>query len=327
MKVALVGVGAWGQNHARVLAYLRGEGLIDHILLMDVDESRAKTVARRFGCEWTTDFERALRGDVDAVIIASPTRLHFTQARKALLANKHVLVEKPMAETYEQARELVELARERRLILMTGFLLRYSPAVEFVKEKYAKNELGKLLLVYAKRTNPWPKRPQDVGVVRDLAIHDIDLVRFLFDAVPVKVFARGGSLRHSYEDYMSAFVDCESRDNFVLVLEANWVTPHKFRRFEVTTERMVVEIDLVRHTVKLHTDKGVRNPAIPYREPLYEEDKNFVRAVLGEEKPRMSGVDGALALLVCECLLRSLSTGTPVEVPREEILRLLSYSL
>ena len=317
-KIAVIGVGGWGQNHARVVAILRSIDLIKDVVVMDINKKRAKLIAKLYGHSWTTNFDNVLHDeDIDGVIISSPTKIHYIQTKQALEAGKHVLVEKPMTETFSQAKELVEIARENNRILMTGFLLRYSPAVQFVKKMYTENKLGHVLVVYSKRTNPWPARKYDVGVVRDLAIHDIDLSRFIFSAKPKKAFAYGGKLKHDYEDFANIFLEFISKNNdiFQTIIETSWVTPYKFRRLEITTTECVVSLDLVEHTVTIFRSTGIFTPRLEKKEPLLEEDKNFVLAIDGKEKPLVTGEDGAIALMVCEKILSSMETKDVVTIP------------
>lgn len=319
INIAICGVGGWGQNHARVFAFLRGEGLVDNVMLVDIDENRVKMIARRFGFVWTTKYEDVLkRDDIDGIVLATPTKLHFEQAKQALNAGKHVLVEKPMTETVREAMELVRIAKEQDRILMTGFLLRYSPATLFVKKYYEENKLGKPLSVLAKRTSYWPNRPMDVGVIRDLAIHDIDLIRYIFNVEPVCVLAQGGMLKHDYEDYASIFIKYKDEFSGILsaMIEVNWVTPYKIRRMEVTGENAVLIIDYINHTVEILREEGKEIPNINYFEPLYKEDKNFVLSITGKEKPFVTGRDGVIALKVCEAALRSIQKAS-VEVINE----------
>ncbi len=317
MKIAVLGVGGWGQNHARVLSYLRSEGYIDDVIAVDVNENRAKLIARRFGIEWSTDMTRVLNDDdVLGMIIATPTRLHYDHAKQALEAGKNILVEKPLTENVEQALELKRIAEENNLIITVGFLLRYSTAVRYSRELYQRGELGDILTIMAKRTSFWPNRPLDVGVIRDLAIHDIDLIRFITGGKPKYVFARGGAIKHEYEDYVSMFIEYETLNNHFThsLIEANWVTPFKIRRMEITAEKGVIIIDLLQHSVKILREDGVYQPNIKYVEPLYAEIKNFVLAINREEKPEITVDDGIIALKVCEIALMSMKDNDVKEV-------------
>ncbi len=316
--IAIIGAGGWGQNHVRVFSFLRAEGLVSEVMVVDIVEERAKKMAKRFGVKWSTSYRDVLNNDdIHGVVISTPTKLHYQHALEALKAGKHTLIEKPMTETVEQAIELTELAKERNLILMVGFLLRYSSAINFAKEYYEEGKIGRVLTVLAKRTSYWPNRPMDVGVIRDLAIHDIDLIRYMLGKEPLYVLARGGALKHDYEDYASLFIEYGGLgDNNLMhaLIEVNWVTPFKIRRMEITGEKGVIIIDLLQHAVRVLKEDGIYQPNINAVEPLYLEDKNFVRAILGEEKPLVTGEDGVIALKVCEKALKSIATNEMVKI-------------
>jgi len=316
--IAVIGVGGWGQNHARVFSYLKSEELINTLLLVDINKNRARKIASIFGVEWSLNFDDALkREDIDGIVIASPTKLHYEQGLKALEAGKHVLIEKPMTETAKQAKKLVSLAEEQNLIIMVGFLLRYSPAIQFAKNCYEEGEIGKILSVLGKRTSYWPNRPMDVGVIRDLAIHDIDLIRFITKRDPKYVIARGGALKHDYEDYASIFLEygSEKEDDVIhALLEANWVTPFKIRRMEITGENAVLIIDFLEHSVVILREDGIFRPNLVQIEPLYLEDKNFVLSIDRKDIPLVTGADGVMALKACEAALKSLNSGSIEEI-------------
>jgi len=312
--IAIVGVGGWGQNHARVLAFLRAEGLINEVYVVDINENRAKLIAKRFGHKWTTKYEEILEKDsVEGIILATPTKLHYEQAKQALVAGKHVLVEKPMTENSKQAEELVKIAAENKLVLMVGFLLRYSPATRYVKKNLTK--IGRPLVVSAKRTSLWPNRPHDVGVIRDLAIHDIDLIRYILETNPLMAYASGGAIAHDYEDYVAIFLKYGSEKEFISALiEANWLTPYKIRRMEITGSKAVFVIDYSIHKVTILSEDGICAPNIPYEEPLMSQDRNFVKTIIGEDRPLVMGMDGLIALKTCEAALQSMEAKKIIQI-------------
>jgi len=318
-KIAIVGVGSWGVNHVKTCAILRAEGLIEDIIIMDARENRAKYVATIYGTDWTTSYDNILNDDeIDGVIIASPTKLHYEQTKKALIAGKHVLVEKPMAENSSQARELVDLAHNEKRILMTGFLLRCSPAVGYVKELYMRNKefFGDVLLMYSKRVTPYPSRELDVGVIKDLAIHDIDLATYIFNAKPRRVFGVGRKILASYETISVIISEYELNDaTFNVIIEASWIAPYKFRRFEITTTKTVISLDLIFHSVEIFANDGIMKPKLTLKEPLYELDKNFILSIDGKKKPIVTGEDGYRALLVCDKIIESITKNSVVEIP------------
>ena len=312
LGVAVIGVGFWGRNHARVLSSLDRAELV---AVCDLDRRRAEEVARSYGVEAYTDSSELLsRDDVEAVTICTwPTSL-ASEARRALEAGKHALVEKPMARGVEEARELVQLAEREDLILAVGFVERFNPGLRKVKELVEKGELGEVLCASSRRLSLWPKRPWDVGVVRDLAIHDLDLLSYLMGSPPAKVYARVMSLNSNLDDY--ALIMLSFPEGELGLIEASWLTAPKVRELRITGTEGVLELDYLSQEVKVMRERGRPPEALSGRweEPLKIELGHFVDCVLSHKEPMASGLDGLRALGLCEAVLRSSSTGKPVDI-------------
>jgi len=312
VKIAIMGVGGWGENHAKKLAQLRAEELIEDFIAIDIDSRRAKYISKLYRCKAYTTLDEALRKEeLDGIIIATPTPLHYQHTKKALENGLHVLVEKPMTTTSKEALELIELAKQNNKILMTGFLLRYSPAVQFVREKLKQNPkyFGEILMVSTRRVNPWKIREWDVGVIKDLVIHDIDLVTYIFDAKPIRAYAYTENLGHKFEVFTTGIIEYKNKWNkIILAFEASWVSPQKFRRWVISGTEKEAKLDLLNHTIQIHTKKETQiiSPMISLRkDPLYLQDENFIEAIGRKNKPLVTGLDGYNALKVCEALLRA----------------------
>ena len=164
----------------------------------DADPTTVSAIGSQFKVENTTNLDNVLsRSDIDAVTICTPTVTHRDIATRALEAGKHVLVEKPMTNTAAEGNELLSLAKKKGLRIMPGHIERFNPAVTYLKSLVDERALGNIMLLLARRVGRWPERIGDVGVVRDTAIHDIDLARYIFADEVSTVYARIGSLRHS----------------------------------------------------------------------------------------------------------------------------------
>jgi len=311
LNVMLVGVGGWGSNHARVLGTLKGD-VVNSLVLVDLNVERIKRFAKIYGAKYYTNIDDALRKEeLDAAIIATPTNLHFEHAKKSLENGLHVLVEKPLTDTLENAIKLYDEAKSSGRLVSVGFIMRYHPLVEYLKGN-ARRKLGKILAINSKRTSWWPNRPWDAGVVKDLAIHDIDLARYLFDRDAKVVYGKVGSLRHSYyEDYALFIIDY---GEFSGIFESNWITPYKIRYFSVTGDRAVVNIDFVNEELMiLEKDQAIK-PLVRGEEPLVLEDRDFLMSIVEKRKPKVTIEDGIKALATCEAILKSATLGKPVEV-------------
>jgi UDP-N-acetylglucosamine 3-dehydrogenase len=307
--VAVIGCGVWGVNHARVYAGLEKAKLIK---IADTDPERRR-LAEKFDAECCADPRDIYRDEeVEAVSICTPTVTHARLTREALQAGKHVLVEKPMATKLFEAEELVRLSEKEGLVLAVGLVERFNPAVTETLRLVKDGCVGQLLTVHASRLSRRPDRVGDVGVVKDLAMHDVDVVTTVLGAQPVSVFSCCGSLSHSFEDYahLSLIYD-GAASGFV---EANWLTPRKVRRLTVTGSEGVIRVEYLSQLVSVERLNEFKRIDNGYREPLALELRDFVDAVLDDRKPTVTGVDGVNALKICEAALRSSGCGRVVQL-------------
>jgi UDP-N-acetylglucosamine 3-dehydrogenase len=321
MKVAVIGVGSMGRNHARVYSELAEAELV---AVSDADSKLAQSVAEKFGARAYTDYRELLAQEKpDAVSIAVPTVLHEEVGLAALEAGAHVLMEKPIAATVEEGQRLIAKARIVGRQLMVGHIVRFNPAIQALKQKLAAGELGRIFQVFCRRAGPFPARIRDVGVVVDLAPHDVDLMRFLTDAEPVRLYSETEQRIHTdHEDLLWGVL--RFAGGITGSLEINWLTPTKVRETLVLGERGMFRVDDLTQDLyfyenahakdvqwaTLQTLKGVSEGAmiryaIPRFEPLKAELQAFLKA-LGEEKPvPVSGEDGLAALKISLALVES----------------------
>ena len=188
INIGVVGCGYWGPKHIRVFHELINAKMM---MVCDLDSEKLRQVQSQYNnIETTTDFKEFLKNGVDAVVIATPVSTHFKLAKEALLNDKHVLIEKPMTATSQQALELIELAEKRNLVLMAGHTYEYHPAVDFLRNLVSSGELGDIYGIDSDRLNLGLFR-QDVNVLWDLAPHDISIMLTLINEDPVAVSARG----------------------------------------------------------------------------------------------------------------------------------------
>lgn len=311
LNAAVIGVGFWGRNHARVYRDLENVSLL---AVCDVDPIRARSVAERYGCSWTTDSDEIFEDkQIDVVSICTPAKEHYNLAMSAIKAGKNVLVEKPMGGDPKGAEDLVKAAEKKGVVLYVGFIERFNPGVERVRKYLQEGRIGEIVLISAHRLSRWPRRITDVGVVKDVAIHDIDVLRYLTQRNPETVFALGGRIRHTYEDYVEVLLKLEGGAN--VFIEANWLTPRKTRKLVATGTEGIIRLDYLSQEVVVETGKGVFIPAFSYEEPLLRELRSFVNVVDGLEDPKVTGWDGVIALKVADAILNSVRSGRPERVP------------
>jgi predicted dehydrogenase len=308
------------------------------VAAVDPDPKRRESVSAMFpGIRTEADYKRVLEDQaVDAVVVATPTRTHYEIVRDALLADKHVLCEKPLCEISAQAQELSELGRVRKLALMVGHVFLFNPGLVEVKKLVDAGELGGLQYMTANRTNLGPIR-SDVNAAYDLASHDISIFNWLLGSVPETVCATGAAfLQPGVEDVV--FITLKYPANVFATIGASWLSPKKVRQITVVgKQKMVTWDDLELNTPVAIYNKGanakqeysdfgeflrvstwegdVRLPKVDFDEPLKVQARYFLEAI---GKGKVEHSDGFFALGVVESLeavAESLrSDGTPVSV-------------
>ena len=311
LGVAVVGTGFWGRNHARVFKELDETELL---AVCDISAQRVKAVAQQFGVRAYSNTSRMLKDkDIEAVSICTWSTSLAKVALKALKAGKHVLVEKPMAANVKQAKALLETAEKEGLHLTVGFLMRFIPGIQHMKKAVKEKTIGELVCATAKRVSQWPERIGDVGVVKDTAIHDIDIMGHLFNEEPVAVYAKTGSMMHGkFEDYAQIMLTFEGGKN--AFIESNWLTPYKTRTLVATGSAAIMKLDYITQELTIESAKESVQPRYPMQEPLKLELRHFANCILNKEKPLITGADGVKALKIAEAALKSSATGNVVKL-------------
>ncbi len=310
VRVGVVGVGFWGRNHVRILSELHGVSLV---AVCDIDGEKARTIAKKYGIPSTyTGIDEMLRDNrLDAVTICTPSVNHADSAIKALEAGLHVFVEKPLASTLEECYGIIDASKSNGGFVMTGFIERFNPAVRKAVELLEAGEIGDVIMAHGRRIGWWPERIGDVGVVKDTAIHDIDLVRYIFGEEPERVYARGGRLRHRLEDHVQAILSF--RGGKTAFIEANWLTPRKKRELYLTGSDGVITLRFLTQEISLEKADMVIEPIIKWQEPLRLELQHFIESIKKNRKPEIDAWDGLKALAIAEAILESMETGREIE--------------
>lgn len=308
LGVLVVGCGSWGRNHARVFADLKNASLI---AVCDTNIKTAREIGEKYAVDWYTDLKRVLnRTDVEAVTICTPTITHAEIALLAIEAGKHILVEKPMTNTVEEAKILIDAARDQGVQIAVGFVERFNPAICKAIKMISQGVIGEVILAHTKRVSRRPLRIGDVGIIKDLAIHDIDIINQLFDAKAEAVFAVAGSISHCFEDYANIII-C-FKDFKSAFIETNWLTPRKVRNLTITGTEGLINIEYITQQIIVENNEKLFQPFLRYREPLYAELDSFVNSILRDEQPQVTGADGLKALQICEAALASAKTGQTI---------------
>jgi UDP-N-acetylglucosamine 3-dehydrogenase len=330
LRVAVIGVGEMGRNHARVFSEMPEVNLV---AVADMNMAAARAAARFKGVEAYDDFDRMLdEARPEAVTIAVPTSLHAEVAAKVIERGIHVLLEKPIALNVEQAREIIQKARLHGVRLAVGHVERFNPAVRALKKLLHSGQLGRTFQVCTRRQGPYPARIRDVGVTIDLAVHDLDIIRYITGAEVSSLYAVTGSVIGSaFEDNVHGMLHLTN--GAVASVTANWITPTKIRELSVIGESGMFRVDYLTqdlffyendHRPAQATDwdtmvvmRGVREGRmirhmVVKKEPLRAELEAFVALARGEASDAVSAADGREALRLAQLMLHSSALHMPV---------------
>ncbi|MBI5877350.1 MAG: Gfo/Idh/MocA family oxidoreductase [Chloroflexi bacterium] len=323
-NIALIGCGYWGPNLARNFNQLKTARLA---ALCDADIARARELAVFYAQAQAVANVDAVLADpaIDGVAIATPARTHYALAKQALLAGKHVLVEKPLAMSSAEAAELAELATARGRTLMVGHTFEYNPAVWKMKELVAAGQIGQVYYIYANRVN-LGRVQSDINALWSIAPHDVSIVLHLLETMPLEVSARGASYLHNgVEDVI--FMVMTFPGGIMAHVHASWLDPGKVRRMTVVgSDKMIVYDDVDNEgKIKIY-DKGayrkgdpnygeyqvrvhsgdIHIPKIDMTEPLANECAHFVDCIRSGKPPRTDGANGLRTVRVLEAAQHSL---------------------
>jgi UDP-N-acetylglucosamine 3-dehydrogenase len=309
LRAGVIGVGAMGKNHARLYSELPGVELIG---VADVNETLATSIAQSYGCKPFADYNDLLNENLDVLSIVVPTTLHKKVALDAIQKGINVLVEKPIADTVENADEIIKVARQNKVKLMVGHVERFNPAIIKLKELIDSGLLGKVVSISAKRVGPYNPRIRDVGIVLDLGTHDIDIMSYLCGEKIKEVYASAGTVVHSHEDH--AIITLNFGSGSSGVIDTNWLTPHKVRNLTVIGSQGIAEVNYIEETLRIFDQEWVRDAKIEKEEPLKLELLHFIDCVQRDKKPLVSGEDGRHALAVALAAVESARTGKVCEI-------------
>jgi UDP-N-acetylglucosamine 3-dehydrogenase len=330
LSVAIVGAGRMGSFHAQSIERVAGVRLA---AIADRDLDAARRAAGRRSVDVYADYREMLdRNDIDAVIVAVPSRLHAQVGLDALHAGMHVLVEKPIATTMPDALRMASTARRLGRKLMVGHVERFNPAVTAVRELLEAGRIGNVYRVQTIRVGPLPTRIVDAGVAIDLATHDVDIMQHVLGRDISSVYAHGGRFAHaSEEDILSCLLRFGNGGPFGL-LDVNWLTPEKRREISIIGECGMLRADYITQDVHFMESATTVNEwselarirgdaegavirfALRKAEPLLVEQEAFVRCVIDDLPEPVSGFEGARALAAALAVRDSATAGRPIEL-------------
>jgi predicted dehydrogenase len=330
LRAGVVGLGMMGRNHVRVW-----DEAVDGVELVAVADPEGDAVHRatqgRTAHGYASAEEMLAAESLDLLSIVAPTSLHLPIALAALNAGTHVLVEKPIAASRVEAEQMIAAAGRAGRMLTVGHIERFNPAILELRRRLAAGELGRIFEIRATRLGPFPARIRDVGVVVDLAPHDLDVMRFLLGSDPVRVYAETEQRIHT--DHEDLFVGLMKFANGAVgVLDINWLTPTKVRTLSVTGERGMYVADYLAQDLVFYPNPDARRlsgnggaagvasvaegemtrRAIRRQEPLVVELSEFARAVREDAPPPVDPHEAMVALLLARAMVDSARDGRVV---------------
>lgn len=327
IRTGLIGLGMMGRNHARVLREIEG---VELVAVADPSGDPNKVAA---GLPLYENVDQLIEHNLDAVICAVPTRFHYEVASKLAEAKIHTLIEKPIASTLTEAQELVELFDRAGVVGTVGHIERFNPALQEMRRRLVDGQLGEIYQVSTRREGPFPARISDVGVVKDLATHDIDLTQTLTGARYESVSAQ--TLKKTGRDHEDMLVAIGRLSTGVIVNHVvNWLSARKIRQTTVIGEKGVFVADTLTADLTFYENGSVETTwqpvqnfrgvsegevtryAFPKTEPLMNEHEAFRDAILGRPNNAVSMAQGLEVLSVAERMIASNESSAGVYFDR-----------
>jgi len=334
INIAVVGAGAWGKNHIRVFSEIPNVQLK---YICDSDSSKLLSIQKAYPQTKTVENLKPILLDpeVKGVVVASSALSHYSLSKEILLANKDVLVEKPMALNSKDAEEILTIAEKRGRILMVGHLLIYHPVIDRLKGMITSGELGRIYYIYTQRVNLGVIR-QDENALLSFAPHDLSVILHLLEEEPVMVSAHGESyIQNGIEDVV--FLSLQFSDGKMANIHLSWLDPHKLRKITIVGSKKMVVFDDMEVSEKLKIyDKGVGSPSystygeylslrfgditipsVKMVEPLRAEAEHFVQSIESRKEPKTGGRDGLKVVKILMAAQQSLKgKGMPIAIER-----------
>ena len=306
MRIAQIGVGGWGKNHARILSEV---GTLSAVC--DLDSDLAKEFGQRYSVNHYKSLDDLLNSETfEAAFVVTPTLTHTEIVSKLLEARKHVFVEKPMTYKSEDGEKLSELAKRKKVKLACGYIERFNPAVNVVKKMISDEIVGNLIMLEFHRENRIPLHIKDVGIINDTSVHDIDTANWLFNEMPNVVFARAGRIKHEFEDYASIMLGYSN--NKIAIISSNWITPKRVRKFNAVCTEATISSDFITQEVILNKEDSSEIIESKKQEPLKLEILDFLDTIENKKEPKIRPDDAVNVTKIAEAALLSSEKGVPI---------------
>jgi UDP-N-acetylglucosamine 3-dehydrogenase len=311
MNAAVIGVGNMGQHHARNYSEITGVNLV---AVADIDPTIGEPLAKRFNSAYYKNYQEMLEKEkIDVVTIAVPTKYHKKVALDCINKKINILLEKPIAGSVSEAKEIVAAAKTKGVKFTVGHIERFNPAVLKLKEMIDKGKLGEIVSITNYRLGPMPNQIKDANVVIDIGVHDIDLINWFYGKLPGQICATGGNaLNKIQQDYTEIFLKYGDSAGKV---SANWITPVKIRKMIVSGTKAYVELNFITQELDLYESeyraesndfgefvikfgepKDKKVIKVESIEPLKAEISSFIKAIKNNATPAVTAREAIDAL-------------------------------
>lgn len=300
IKLGVVGVGAWGYIHLKRLIEYSNDLKIEVVGFYDINKERIKYVIDTLNVSF---YElEDLYSLVDGLIIATPPTTHYKIASKAIIRGIDLLIEKPFSTCIEDAYEILRLTRKHGVKVLIGYIMRFNPVVKELKRVLLEGELGDPVVLTSKRVGPRGRRVRDVGVILDLATHDIDISRYVLGEEPLQLFSIYGSKYGEYEDYSTIMLKFK---DVTVIIETNLLTHYKLRTVTATCTDGVFNGDYINNIITIAKGTDTKEYTALGVEPLVAEHKHFINVIRGVEEPLCNIDDGINNLKIALAALKN----------------------
>lgn len=309
IRTGVIGVGMMGRHHARIYSRMPNVELIG---VCDTDESQGRMIAEQYNTAYFADVEDILNLEPEALSIVVPTSKHREISELALDYGANLLVEKPLADSIENAWAIMEKARKQDRILMVGHIERFNPAIQSLKELLALGTMGKVKKISTLRVSPYPVRVSDAGIILDICCHDIDLISYLTGQKASKVFATAKQLIHTYEDEAKILLSYD--DGSSATVETSWHYPYKNRRLYVELEKGGIIINFMKQSLTAFNNGSAVAVPVHSAEPLSIELHAFIHTVANELPSPVNGEDSIYTLNVTTSAIKSYKENKEIKL-------------
>ncbi len=310
LKVGVIGVGSMGKNHVRSYAALKN--LCDLVGVYDMNQQLSNEIADSYGVKSFSSLEDLME-EVDAINIATPTTTHYDIAMKAIDNDLHILLEKPITNTIEEAEEILQAARDKNLTVQVGHIERFNPAIQALPDILQGEEI---IAIDVKRMGPYDPRIDDTDVIQDLMIHDIDVVSSI-SPTSVEGVSAFGSIIKSKKHIDYAVANMIMNNGIIATLTASRVTNKKVRKLTVITHDSYIELDYMQKKIVLTNKSAFKDSGFSKKseleevfdeaeEPLKMQLSHFVNSVENDTRPLINGNDGLEALKLTKTIQKQV---------------------